>query len=81
MKEVLSSVNVTIEHIKTARTRVVHFNRLQQRLVQGEVEAHGEVPVDDWEVPQNIEHFILPSQQARQAQQAEVGRCSTPSGA
>ena len=70
VKEVLSTVNVTIEHIKTARTRVVHVNRLQ-RLVQGEVEALGEpqsgVPVADWEAP-HIEHFVLPPQQA------EIGR-------
>ena len=41
MKEVLSMVNVTIKHIKTARTRVVHVNRLQQCLVRGEVKALG----------------------------------------
>ena len=70
VKEVLSTVNVTIEHIKTARTRVVHVNRLQ-RLVRGEVEALGEpqsgAPVADWEAP-HIEHFVLPQQQA------EIGR-------
>ena len=61
VKEVLSPVNVAVEHIMTARTRVVHVNRLQQRIVRGEVEAHGEdhdqhgVPVADWEAPR-IEH-------------------------
>ena len=77
MKKVLSPVNVAVEHTTTARTRVVHVNRLQQRIVRGEVEAHGEehdqhgVPVADWEAPR-IEHFILPPQQD---QQAEAGRC------
>ena len=76
VKEVLSPVNVAVEHTTTARTRVVHVNRLQQRIVRGEVEAHGEdhdqhgVPVADWEAP-HIEYFILPPQQK---QQAEVGR-------
>ncbi|KAL5491866.1 hypothetical protein EMCRGX_G017231 [Ephydatia muelleri] len=55
VKEVLSPVNVAVEHTMTARTRVVHVNRLQQCIVRGEVEAHGEehdqhgVPVADWE--------------------------------
>ena len=77
MKKVLSPVNVAVEHTTTARTRVVHVNRLQQRMVRGEVEAHGEerdqhggVLVANWEAP-HIEHFILPPQQE---QQAEVGR-------
>ena len=73
VKEVLSPVNVAVEHTTTARTRVVHVNRLQQRIVRGEVGAHGEehgVPVADWEAP-HIEHFIL---QPQQEQQAEVGR-------
>ena len=76
VKEVLSPVNVAVEHTMTARTRVVHVNRLQQCIVRGEVEAHGEehdqhgVPVADWEAP-CIEHFILPPQHE---QQAEVGR-------
>ena len=57
VKEVLSQVNVAVEHTTTARTRVVHVNRLQQHIVRGEVEAHGEdhdqhgVPVADWEAP------------------------------
>ena len=71
MKEVLFMVNVTIKHVKTARTRVVHVNRLQQCLVRGEVKALGSpqsgVPVADWEAP-HIEHFVLPPQQA------EIGR-------
>ena len=77
VKKVLSPVNVAVEHASTARTRVVHLNRLQQRIVRGVAEAHGEqhdqhggVPVADWEAPR-IEHFILPPQQE---QQAEVGR-------
>ena len=53
VKEVLSPVNVAVEHTTTARTRVVHVNRHQQRIVRGEVEVHGEehdqhgVPVAD----------------------------------
>ena len=76
MKELLSPVNVAVEHTTTARIRVVHVNRLQQRIVRGDVEVHGEehdhlgVPVADWEALR-FEHFILPSQQE---QQAEVGR-------
>ena len=78
MRDVLSSVNVEIEHTTTARTHVVHVNRLQQCIVRGEVRAqgeqheqHGGVPVADWEAP-HIEHFVLPPQQE---QQAEVERC------
>ena len=60
--------NVTIKHIKTASTRVVHVNRFQQRLVQGEVEALGEpqsgVPLADCEA----HTFVLPPQKA------EVGK-------
>ena len=75
VKEVLSPVNLAVEHTTTARTCVV-LTDLQQCIVRGEVEVHGEehdqhgVPVADWEAPW-IEHFILPPQQE---QQAEVGR-------
>ena len=52
VKEALSPVNAAIGHTTTARTRVVHVNRLQQRIVRGEAygeqhEQHG-VPVADW---------------------------------
>ena len=70
MRRVLSPVNVAIEHTTTARTRVVHVNRLQARIVREEVEAQGdkyeEHGVADWEAPQ-IEHLILPPQQEQPA--------------
>ena len=65
VKKVLSPVNVAVEHTTTARTRVVHVNRLQQHFLRGEIEAHGEehgvVSIVDWETLR-IEHFILPPQ-------------------
>lgn len=74
VRRVLSPANVDIEHTTTARTRVVHVNRLQARIVREEVEAQGdkyeEHGVADWEAPQ-IEHVILPPQQE---QPAEVQR-------
>ncbi|KAL5477929.1 hypothetical protein EMCRGX_G024787 [Ephydatia muelleri] len=70
VRRVLSPVNVDIEHTTTARTRVVHVNRLQARIVREEVEAQGdkyeEHGVADWEAPQ-IEHLILPPQQEQPA--------------
>eukprot|EP00731_Ephydatia_muelleri_P023350 Em0015g933a len=70
VRRVLSPVNVDIEHTTTARTRVVHVNRLQARIVREEVEAQGdkyeEHGVADWEAPQ-IEHLILPPQQEQSA--------------
>ena len=39
VKKVLSPVNVAVEHATTARTWVVHVNRLQQRIVRGVAEA------------------------------------------
>ena len=60
-----------------ARTRVMHDNRLQQRIMRGVVEAHGEqhdqlggVQLADWEAT-HLECFILIPQQE---QQAEEGR-------
>lgn len=55
---------ITIEHINTARTRVVHVDRLlQQCLVKGEVQVLGEpqsgVSVAVWEAP-HFEYFVLP---------------------
>ncbi|KAL5466932.1 hypothetical protein EMCRGX_G031095 [Ephydatia muelleri] len=70
VRRVLSPVNVDIEHTTTTRTRVVHVNRLQARIVREEVEAQGdkyeEHGVADWEAPQ-IEHLILPPQQEQPA--------------